>query len=409
MSSNPSALLLSLLALAPLSAAAQTTVTLTATADTTLDSRAGAANVGREASFGADSGAGWHRDAFVHFKVGNVGVVQKAVLRLFVVNGSTTGASVNLSRNPNWSEGSTAMPREAPFPIATVGAVLPSTWVEISMTNQVIAGGVLDLQLRARSEDAVAFASRESGAATAPQLVITSLPSPATPAAGLGAVVVADADASAVQTQASTNFGSEGVVFADHNSGLDQRLGFVRFPVAAARNGRTVTRATLRLWVTNASVGRVSILPFAEAAPNFWSESALTYERLPTFGLRTTMSPRVVQGVPQDHWLELDCTATAKDVESLSLQVATDTSDGLGFASREAADHRPELILEFEPVPCPAAGCGAGQTCVANVCVGTCAVSDDCSAGTVCAMGTCVPGARAASLAATHALTADDP
>lgn len=277
------------------------------------------------------------------------------------------------------------------------------------MTNQVIAGGVLDVRFSARSEDAVAFASRESGSATAPQLVITSLPSPATPAPGHGAVLVADADTSAVQTQAATNFGAEAVVFADHNSGLDQRLGFVRFPLAAARAGRTVTRGTIRLWVTNASVGRVSILPFAEAAPHFWSETGLTYERLPGFGLRTPMAPRVVVGVPQDHWLELDCTAAAKEAESLSLQVATDTADGLGFASREAADHRPELILELEPVSCPAAGCGAGQTCVANACVATCAVSEDCPAGNVCVTGTCSPGARPAALPATHALTADDP
>jgi len=391
-----------------------TTTTLTPVADTSLDSRSGIANAGTSTTLSADLGSDWHKDAYLRFAVpANVGLVTKAVLRLHVTNGSTGGGELHLSRYADaWSEASTTLPKDPEYEIGHFKALNVGDVLERDVTSAVSAGLPLDVHLTSDTSDGIGFDSREG--AQPPQLVVTSLASQSVAGPGLGAVVSSEADTYAVQNDPTANHGADTTIFADNNDGLHEYLGFVRFPISPARGSRTITRATVRLFVSNGSTGRSSLLPFGDVLGSRWSETGLTWLNLPRHGVRSPMEPRVLQGLTANTWLELDATAAAQTNDYVSLQIATATPDGLGFASREATANRPELLLEFAPLTCsttvPCAS--TADACLSGICVQTCSASSPCSPGTVCtASATCAPGMPPppAGPAGTSAVPGDDP
>lgn len=376
-------------------ALAQATVTtLHPVADTSLDSRTGSASAGTATSISADLGSGWHKDAYLRFQVpANVGLVTKAVLQLHVNNGSAGGGAIHLSRHiATWTEASTALPKDPDFPIARFEELPDNAMLQRDVTSAVAAGLPLELHISSDTSDGLGFDSREG--AQPPQLIVTSLPvqKPADP--GLGAVVLAEADTYASQHNPTANHATDDTILADRNDGLHEDLAFIRFPIEPARGDRKVTRATVRVFVTNGTTGRVSILPFGDVLGARWSETNLTWDKLPQHGVSSPMAPMVLQGVPINEWLDLDATDAAKHNDYLSLQIATATPDGLGIASRESPTNKPRLLLEFAPLSCSATKpCDAGNTCLSNVCVQTCSAATACNPGNVCtAAGTCKPG-----------------
>jgi len=376
-------------------ALAQATVTpLKPVADTSLDSRTGAASAGTANSISADRGSGWHKDAYLRFEVpANLGQVTQATLRLHVNNGSTGGGAIHLARHINsWTESSTAMPKDPDFPIAHFETLADNAMLQRDVTAAVAAGLPLELHISSDTSDGIGFDSREG--AQPPELIVTSIPrqKPADP--GHGAVVLAEADTFASQHNPTANHAADDTILADRNDGLHEDLAFVRFPIAPARGDRKVTRATVRLFITNGTTGRVSILPFGDVLGARWSETTLTWDKLPQHGVSSPMAPLVLQGVPAGEWLDLDATEAAKSNDYLSLQIATATPDGLGFSSREAATNKPRLLLELAPIACSATQpCHTGNSCLSNVCVQTCSASSPCNPGTECtAANTCKPG-----------------
>jgi hypothetical protein len=144
-------------------------------ADAEVAAAAAGTNYGSAATFGSDGDP--ERSAYLRFQVSGVkGAVTKAVLRCYVVNGSTNGPSVYRA-NTGWSESSVTwgnQPGATGSAVATSGAVEPNTWLEFDVSSVVKGNGSYDFVLRADSTDSVECRSREA-ASNRPELIVTSV------------------------------------------------------------------------------------------------------------------------------------------------------------------------------------------------------------------------------------------
>jgi len=105
--------------------------------------------------------------------------VARARLRLHVQNStvgsSPSGGTVSVVASTTWPESTTTWNTRPAVgaAITTAGAVAADTWVEIDITPAVRANGTFSFALANTDPDGVFYDSREAGAATAPQLIIT--------------------------------------------------------------------------------------------------------------------------------------------------------------------------------------------------------------------------------------------
>jgi PKD repeat protein len=106
---------------------------------------------------------------------GITGTVTSAKLRLFVTDPSKAAGTL-FNTGSAWTESVTYNTRPAQgTQIGTLGAtVAAGAWEEVDVTAAVSAGGQLSFYLPGGGTDSFIFASREAGAATAPQLVVTT-------------------------------------------------------------------------------------------------------------------------------------------------------------------------------------------------------------------------------------------
>lgn len=148
-------------------------LTLTATADTYVDSANPDANFGSEASLLIDGDPDLY-EALVRFQVPTLTAeLQRATLRLFVTNDSGAGPQVYRT-DANWSENAvTWNSRPAPIgtPLAQVRSA-PTGWLEVDVTSAISAGGDHAFTLVQTDTNGVDFDSREG--VNAPQLVIVT-------------------------------------------------------------------------------------------------------------------------------------------------------------------------------------------------------------------------------------------
>jgi arylsulfatase A-like enzyme len=110
---------------------------------------------------------------------------------------------------------------------------------------------------------------------------------------------------------------------------------FVRFDLAGT--AKPVTRARLRLWVTNGSSDGPTLYPVTSP----WSEATLKWQNRPTHGAAAGDAARTTVGT----WQEYDVTALVQaGIANFTLIAAA--SDGTDFASREASRNRPHIVLQ---------------------------------------------------------------
>ncbi|MGH7425531.1 MAG: DUF7594 domain-containing protein, partial [Candidatus Methylomirabilales bacterium] len=108
-------------------------------------------------------------------------------LRLFATNGSKSskGPTFHQALINEWSE--SVRWEDAPgyqtTPIASLGKLRANRWYEVNLASLIKGDGTYSLRASLRSSDGVAFASREAGAARAPQLIVTLSPLPTSAAA----------------------------------------------------------------------------------------------------------------------------------------------------------------------------------------------------------------------------------
>ncbi|GII63985.1 hypothetical protein Skr01_40700 [Sphaerisporangium krabiense] len=166
------------------------TSTFTPVADTYVDNGATGTNYGTSGQLGIDNSP--VKRLFLRFTVSGVsGTVTGAKLRLHTddVSGaeSASGGTFRAVSSTTWSETATTwndQPAIDGATLGTIGSVSRNAWYEVDVTSYVTGDGTYSVGVTSSSSDGADYDARESGAATAPQLVVTtgttSSPTPTT-------------------------------------------------------------------------------------------------------------------------------------------------------------------------------------------------------------------------------------
>ncbi|KOV81483.1 DNRLRE domain-containing protein [Nocardia sp. NRRL S-836] len=162
------------------------TTTFTATADTYVDNGSTGTNYGTSGQLGVDNAP--VKRTFLKFVVsGLTETVSSVKLRVHTddVSGaeSPSGGTVRAMSDTSWSEtGVTwnAQPGVDGATLGSLGSVSRNAWYEVDVTGLVTGNGTFAVAVTSSSSDGADFDSRESGATTAPRLVVTTGTPPAT-------------------------------------------------------------------------------------------------------------------------------------------------------------------------------------------------------------------------------------
>jgi hypothetical protein len=147
------------------------------------------------------------------------------------------------------------------------------------------------------------------------------------------------ADTFVASSAPGTSYGTIRQFEAD---GSPTKVALVRFPVTGVGSG-TVVRATLRLYVTDASpVGGT-----VQAVAGPWTE-ATTWSTRPGLGAVVGDVGSAVKGT----WVDVDVTAAVAADGDVALAITSPSSDAAGYASRQSANP-PQLVVEVGPADEP--------------------------------------------------------
>jgi PKD repeat protein/glucose/arabinose dehydrogenase len=209
------------------------------------------------------------------------------------------------------------------------GAPLTTTGGATSFSDTTVAGGAT-YSYQVSALDAAGNESPLSNAATATTPGISTLK------------FQAEADARVEEANPTLNFGTS-TVRADGGPDPDVES-YLRFSVAGVSG--PVQSAKLRLWVTSSTADG----PAVYTTGNIWSETGITWNNRPG---RTSGATDDKGVIGAGAWVEYDVKPLVVGDGTYSFDLATTSSDGVDFSSREASDltHRPELVLTFGTNP----------------------------------------------------------
>lgn len=186
--------------------------TFLASADALVEGSRPAVNSGSLNQLRADTSPQEH--AYLRFDVGGLaGIVQSAVLRLHVTNGTSNAPRVHTSA-AGWDENAITWgnrPTPSPSSIADAGSVAVGQWLEYDVTTAVAGNGPVSFALLPESSDGMFTDSREV-AAGAPELVVTTAAPDNTPpdttltAGPTGTVAVSSATFEFTASEAGSTF-----------------------------------------------------------------------------------------------------------------------------------------------------------------------------------------------------------
>jgi hypothetical protein len=117
------------------------------------------------------------REVYLRFAVNTAGTLRKAVLRLYVTDGSKDGPRLYQAANSTWTESGLTWnnrPGTIGPVLGNLGKVNDKVWVEYDVTALVTSNGTYSFVLVGDSTESIEFASRESS--NKPQLVLTVQP-----------------------------------------------------------------------------------------------------------------------------------------------------------------------------------------------------------------------------------------
>jgi hypothetical protein len=154
---------------------------------------------------------------------------------------------------------------------------------------------------------------------------------------------VAIADSYVDSGSPSTNFGSQTQLRGD---GSPVVRSYLRFNVQGLSG--TVRLATLRIFANSASTGGYEI---RSVSNNTWVESTITYNNAPSVGNVLGSSPGFNAGV----WTTVDITSYITGNGTYNLALVVPGSTAISFASREAGNNAPQLIVETQGGSAPTA------------------------------------------------------
>lgn len=156
------------------------TATFTPVADTYVDNGSAGTNYGTSGQLGIDNSP--VKRMFLKFTVSNwSGAVSSAKLRIHTddVSGaqSGNGGIFRSMSGTSWSETAVTWNNQPAIDGATLGSlgsVARNAWYEVDVTSYVTGNGTYSIGVTSPSSDGADYDSRESGSATAPQLVLNS-------------------------------------------------------------------------------------------------------------------------------------------------------------------------------------------------------------------------------------------
>ncbi|MEU5691882.1 DNRLRE domain-containing protein [Actinosynnema sp. NPDC020468] len=169
---------------APSANAAATT--FTPTADTYVDNSATGTNYGTSGQLGVDGSPS--KRFFLKFTVSGVsGAVTNAKLRVHTddVSGSQSpaGGTFKATTSTTWTETGVTWNNQPAIDgasLGSLGSVSRNAWYEVDVTSFVTGNGTYSVAVSSTNGDGADYDSRESGSATAPQLVVTTGTTPTT-------------------------------------------------------------------------------------------------------------------------------------------------------------------------------------------------------------------------------------
>jgi chitodextrinase len=157
-----------------------------------------------------------------------------------------------------------------------------------------------------------------------------------TPAGATALTIAPEADARVEQLAPTTNYGTS-YLRANFSTSGDNVESYLRFTVTGASG--TVQGAKLRVHSTgNGTVDGPAVYTSSTA----WSETTVNWNTRPA---RTSAARDDKGAIPADTWVEYDVTPFVTGNGTFSFSLATTSSDGVNFHSREEATLRPELVL----------------------------------------------------------------
>lgn len=153
------------------------------------------------------------------------------------------------------------------------------------------------------------------------------------PPGGTTVSFVASADAQVAEATPTTNFGTLTSLTSDTSPNTHS---YLRFPVSGISG--TVTRATLRLYVTNGTPNG----PLVHRVTDPWSETSVTWSTKPAPAGAALQN---LGNVPVSAWLDIDVTAAVAGNGDVDFLLIPESSDGFAASSRESATNKPTLVV----------------------------------------------------------------
>ena len=200
-----------------------------------------------------------------------------------------------------------------------------------------------------RSSNASRFLRRRKvrrGAALAPVIFLAVAMVTLFPSAAVSGTVTTTlnptADAYVNQATPTTNYGSALVLNAGSSPTMRSYLKFV----IPRLNNTTISSATLRVWANSSSTAGVS----ARSAGNSWAEGTIRWNGSPSPGAIVSSSGPVTAGT----WVELDVRTLVASNATRTIALTGTGVPALALASREDADHQPQLLINVNDTAAPA-------------------------------------------------------
>ena len=114
---------------------------------------------------------------------------------------------------------------------------------------------------------------------------------------------------------------------------------YMRFTVTGV-SGRTIQKATMRLYTTTKSTQGIKILSVTD---NSWVEKSMTYNTAPPLGSILASSG----GFAAKSWISIDVTGYITGDGTYNVGIITPSSTAISLSSRESSATAPQLILGF--------------------------------------------------------------
>ena len=151
-------------------------LTFTPTDDVTIRENNLTSNYGSNPNLEVDGSS--RKDTLLRFNVSGLGnsSVASAVLRIHVIDSSSSGGDFVEVTNNSWNEGTVTWsnaPAGDGISLGSLGSVISGNWYELDLTSLVNGDGPVSIRVSSSNSNGADYASKENSNGNAPELVVT--------------------------------------------------------------------------------------------------------------------------------------------------------------------------------------------------------------------------------------------